>query len=238
MSRIPFTAPDVLVRPNVNVYQEGRTILPEPVVGIDPGVNLFGVAAQGLGMLGEITGQYLQDKRETEQQDRMNKVKEFEDNFKFYTEMSYINGTEEQELPKLQQERASFYNQMLGTKDYQTDPVQGRFNVAIAEAGKQGQRDADQTMKLKSQEFLVNSRHSEELATFDNRYNELVTLLEVAYREDRPTRSPPCSRGWIRYSRNALTYWARCRIEDYALPHRRISLKRSREPQPLAWLGN
>ena len=195
MSRIPFTAPDVLVRPNVNVYQEGRTILPEPVVGIDPGVNLFGVAAQGLGMLGEITGQYLQDKRETEQQDRMNKVKEFEDNFKFYTEMSYINGTEEQELPKLQQERASFYNQMLGTKDYQTDPVQGRFNVAIAEAGKQGQRDADQTMKLKSQEFLVNSRHSEELATFDNRYNELVTLLEVAYREGQTDEIPALQSG-------------------------------------------
>ena len=195
MSRIPFAAPDVLVRPNVNVYQEGRTILPEPVVGIDPGVNLFGVAAQGLGMLGEITGQYLQDKRETEQQDRMNKVKEFEDNFKFYTEMSYINGTEEQELPKLQQERASFYNQMLGTKDYQTDPVQGRFNVAIAEAGKQGQRDADQTMKLKSQEFLVNSRHAEELATFDNRYNDLVTLLEAAYRVGQTDEIPALQSG-------------------------------------------
>jgi hypothetical protein len=117
---MPFEAPQFAIAPQVDVYQEGRTILPQVSIGYDPGVDWTQIGQTALQVAGDIYSGYKEEKIQNEQDKLRNMLDEYSRDTDYAIKLKYAEGREA-EVPTLITAYQAKVNQLLETPDFTSD---------------------------------------------------------------------------------------------------------------------
>ena len=120
MSRMPFEAPQFAIAPQVDVYQEGRTILPQVSIGYDPGVDWTLIGQTALQVAGDIYSGYKEEKIQNEQDKLRNMLDEYSRDTQNSIRLLNAQGNADK-VPEVITSYQAKANQALGTKDFTSD---------------------------------------------------------------------------------------------------------------------